>query len=224
MFENLQNIELFPVSASEVILNISVALICSLLIGRLYKHVHRGPGYSVNFVHSLTMLAMITALVIMVVGNSLARAFGLVGTLSIIRFRTAIKDTHDIVYVFFCLSIGLAAGSGFHRLAFVGTLFIGTVLFVMAEMKGFDGKAREYLLQFTCRAGDAQSAAYAAVFKEYCKQHRVINVKSLEAQDAVEMSYYVRFRDKGKNGDFVRSLQQIPGIKDINLFFDEESI
>jgi hypothetical protein len=224
MFENLQNIELFPVSATEVVINILVALLCSLLIGRLYKHVHRGPGYSVNFVHSLTMLSMITALVIMVVGNSLARAFGLVGTLSIIRFRTAIKDTHDIVYVFFCLSIGLAAGSGFYRVAFVGTLFIGAVLFLMSHMRGFDSKAREYLLQFSCQASDSQTSAYATVFKEYCRQHRVINVKSIEAQDSVEISYYVRFRDKDKSNDFIGALQRIPGIKDINLFFDEESL
>ncbi|GEM_PF-4624599 len=153
MFENLQNIELFPVSATEVVINISVALICSLLTGRLYRFVHKGPGYSVNFVHSLTMLTMITALVIMVVGSSLARAFGLVGTLSIIHFRTAIKDTHDIVYVFFSLSIGLAAGSGF----------------------GGDVLLRQ-------------------------------------------------FRDKNRSHDFVRALQQIPEIRDINLFFAEEMI
>jgi uncharacterized membrane protein YhiD involved in acid resistance len=224
MFDNLQNIDLFPATASEVIINISVALICSLCIGRLYKFTHKGPGLTVNFIHSIVMLSMITALVIMVVGNSLARAFGLVGTLSIIRFRTAVKDTQDIVYIFFGLSIGMAAGAGFHRVAFIGTIFIGVILYLLARSRAFDSKHKEYLLQFSCSTDGNETPAYTAILKEFCRSHKVINVKSIDAQEAVELSYYVRFKDNRKSNDFIRELRGIQGVKDINLFFDEEEL
>jgi uncharacterized membrane protein YhiD involved in acid resistance len=224
MFDLIKNIDLFPVSGSEVIVNITVALICSLIIGWLYKQTHKGPGLSINFMHAIILLAMITALVIMVVGNSLARAFGLVGTLSIIRFRTAIKDTQDIVFIFFSLSIGLASGAGFHRVAFIGTIFIGAIMYLLFRSRAFDSHHKDYLLQFSCPIAGNEMPAFLAIFKEFCSRHKVINVKSNDIQDTVEMSYYVRFRDNKKSSDFVRELRRIPGIKDINLFFDEEEL
>jgi len=104
--------DLFPVTGFEIITNITVALVCGLFISWLYRHTYKGPGYSITFVNSMVFLAMITAVVILVIGNNLARAFGLVGAMSIIRFRTAVKETQDIVYIFFALSVGMAAGVG----------------------------------------------------------------------------------------------------------------
>ncbi|MEJ2051098.1 MAG: DUF4956 domain-containing protein, partial [Calditrichota bacterium] len=108
MFQNFQNIFTFSLSAGQVIINISVALLCGFIISLFYKWTYRGPNYSSNYVNSIIVLAMITAVVIMVIGNNLARAFGLVGAMSIIRFRTAVKDTQDIVFIFFALAVGLA--------------------------------------------------------------------------------------------------------------------
>ncbi|MEO0226013.1 MAG: DUF4956 domain-containing protein, partial [candidate division WOR-3 bacterium] len=121
MFDSLQNINLFPTTGPQIIANIVVALICGIFISWLYRITYRGPGYSSTYVNSLILLSMITSVVIMVVGNNLARAFGLVGAMSIIRFRTAIKNTQDIVYVFFALAIGMAAGVGLYKVAFIGT-------------------------------------------------------------------------------------------------------
>ena len=97
MLQDFQNILIFSITIGEVIGNIMVALICSFIISLVYRWTYRGTSYSVSFVNSIVSLAMITALVIMVIGNNLARAFGLVGAMSIIRFRTAVKDTQDIV-------------------------------------------------------------------------------------------------------------------------------
>lgn len=76
---------------------------------------------------------MITAIVIMVIGNKLARALGVVGAMSIIRFRTAVKDAADIMFIFFALSIGLAAGVKLYSIAFFGTLFVGGVYHVITK-------------------------------------------------------------------------------------------
>jgi len=222
VFDDLQQLNLFPTSATDIIVNILVALLCGLFIAKLYRHTYKGPGYSVNFVNSIVLLAMITAVVIMVIGNNLARAFGLVGAMSIIRFRTAVKETQDIVYIFFGLSVGLAAGVGYHKIAFIGTLFIGSILYVLSKSNTGVPRQKEYLLQFSTSANGAEIPPYLAVLKTYCKRHKVINMKSVGDQDILELSYYVRFKDEQKSDEFLRELKSIHEVDHINLFFDEE--
>ena len=85
----------------------------------------------------------------MVIGNNLARAFGLVGALSIIRFRTAIKDTVDIVYIFLGLAIGMAAGVGYHKAAIAGTVMIGLILILFSKSNFRYFRSNQYILQFS---------------------------------------------------------------------------
>ena len=125
MFNELQSLNLYSPSFIEMVSPVLAALICGAAISWLYKATYQGPGFSQNFSSSIILLPMITALVIMIIGNNLARAFGLVGALSIIRFRTALKEPLDIVYVFFALAVGMAAGIGSYMIAFTGTLVIG---------------------------------------------------------------------------------------------------
>ena len=87
---------------------------------------------------------MITAIVLMVIGNNLARAFGLVGAMSIIRFRTAVKDTQDIVFIFFSLAVGMAAGVGYHLIAICGTVFVSLTMLVLTQFSHGSTTQREY--------------------------------------------------------------------------------
>jgi uncharacterized membrane protein YhiD involved in acid resistance len=125
MEESLQNILIFTITPQEAILNLTLALVCGIIIAAFYRATYKGVSFSTSNVISLLMLTMITTLVIMVIGNNLARAFGLVGAMSIIRFRTAVKHTQDIMYIFFALAAGLACGAGMYFIALLGTLFIG---------------------------------------------------------------------------------------------------
>ena len=101
MLDDFQNVLSVSLSIGEVFENLVVALICGVIISIFYRLTYRGPGISFSFINSLIILALITSVVIMVIGNNLARAFGLVGAMSIIRFRTAIKETQDIIFIFF---------------------------------------------------------------------------------------------------------------------------
>ncbi|MCB0528409.1 MAG: hypothetical protein KDC65_08040, partial [Saprospiraceae bacterium] len=85
MFEEYQNLAVFPTSSADVLANLLVALVCGLLLSMIYRLTYRGPSYSITFVNSLVLLSIISAIVIMVIGNNIARAFGLVGAMSIIR-------------------------------------------------------------------------------------------------------------------------------------------
>ena len=224
MLDEFQSIDLFPTSASDIFVNILVALLCSLFISWLYRQTYKGPGYSVAFVNSIVLLAMITSVIIMVIGNNLARAFGLVGAMSIIRFRTAIKDTQDIVFVFFGLSVGLAAGVGYHKIAIMGTLFIGLIVFLLSKIGVSSPDQKEYLLQFMFSSNGDEAPSYMPILKRYCRQYRVINTRTVGDPDHLELSYYIRFKNDNNNNEFVRDLQRSHGVNQVNMFFDEERI
>ena len=222
MFNDLQYVSLFTRSASDILINISVALLCGLLVAGLYRLTYRGASTPPSFLSSLVLLSMITSVVIMIIGNNLARAFGLVGAMSIIRFRTAVKETLDIIFIFFSLTVGMAAGVGYYQIALIGTVFIGAILLLFTRASLAAPQRKEYLLQFVYHPNGEDRPGYQNVLKQHCRQHQIINVKSVEEHDLLELSYYVRLRDKEESGRLVQNLGLIHGVRNINLFFDQE--
>lgn len=166
-FQDLENIFSLNITAGQVLSNLIVALVCGLLISFFYKWTYCGPNYSSRFIHSLVVITMITSIVILVIGNNLARAFGLVGAMSIIRFRTAVKDSHDIVFIFFALATGLAAGVGLYQVALVGVVFIGFVILLLYQSEFGAVKKREFLLQFSYASDDHESPPYLEIINKY---------------------------------------------------------
>ncbi len=223
MLDDLSTIFQFDLTIDQIILNTAIATICGLFIMYLYRITYQGPSYSQSFAGSLVILSMLTAIVIMVIGNNLARAFGLVGAMSIIRFRTAIKDPQDIVYIFFSLAVGMAAGAGLHLVAIVGSGVVGIVTYILSFNKGGAAQRREFLLQFSLNGATGDEAPYLGTLKRYCKDHKLINMKSLDEGSTLELSYYVRLKSQDKGTTFVRELEKSPGVERVNLFFDEEN-
>lgn len=213
---------LHTLTAGQIAANLGVALACSVLIALLYRWTYRGTSYATTFTNSLVTLALITAVVMMVIGNNLARAFGLVGAMSIIRFRTAVKDTQDLVFIFLSLAVGLAAGVGLHRLAFVGTLFIGLTIVLLSFTRTATAGRRPYLLQMQTTPTDTGTPAYQAVLDTWCRTHQVVNVKSL-GNERLEVSFYIRLRQRDQAQALIQNLHRTPGVEQVNLFFDDES-
>ncbi len=221
---DIQTIFTFTITAKDVFANVFVAMICGFLIALLYKHTYKGLNYSSSFTISIILLTMITAIVIMVIGNNLARAFGMVGAMSIIRFRTAVKDAADIMFIFFALSIGLAAGVKLYSIAFLGTLMVGgTYLLVNQFSFSLKGK-KEFLMHITTIGDDLQDNPFGALFKTYCKSYKLVNVKTIgdEMDQVMEYSYYINLKNEEKGSELVSMLRNINGVHQVNLFFDED--
>ncbi len=222
MFEDINSIFQVTISFEDLIKNLLVAFICGIIISFFYRKSYSGPGYLSSFVSSLIILSMITAIVIMVIGNNLARAFGLVGAMSIIRFRTAVKDTQDIIYIFFALAIGMAAGVGLHGLAFSGSIFIGMISLVLAKTDFISPSKQDFLLQFTVSSLEEGNGEYKKIIKKYCKRESLINMKTIGHGDVMEFSYHVGFKHKEISTNLIKELKQLEGVNHVNLFFDEE--
>lgn len=224
MIQDFQNVFVFSISAVDVVSNMLIALICGIIIALIYKYTYKGLNYSSSFTISLILLTMITAIVIMVIGNNLARAFGMVGAMSIIRFRTAVKDASDIMFIFFALSIGLAAGVKLYSIAFFGTLMIGGVYLLITRFSFALPQSREFLLQITASAITLPDIPFAELFRKYCRKNKLVNVKTIgdESHEIIEFSYYINLKSEDRGKDLISEIKKLPGVKTVNLFFDED--
>lgn len=225
MIEDYQNLFVFTITARDVIANIVIAMMCGFFIAFVYKYTYSGLNYSSAFTVSLIMLTMITALVIMVIGNNLARAFGMVGAMSIIRFRTAVKDASDIMFIFFALTIGLASGVKLYSIAILGTLFVSFVYFVISKMNFALPRKREFLMQIVAREDHIEENPFGEILKKYCSKQKLVNLKTMgeAGQELMEFSFYVNLRNESKGTTMVSELNALPGVEQTNLFFDETS-
>ncbi len=226
MIKDFQNIVVYPVTIVDLFQNLCVALACGLIIALVYRYTYKGPAYSRSFVQSLVLLNLVTAVVILVIGNNLARAFGLVGAMSIIRFRTAVKDTQDIVFIFFALVSGMAAGVGLNHIAIAATLFISLVIVILLS-SGFGGvNKRILLLQIAYHATPESEAELilARVMRQYCKNIQLINLKHTGYEQEMEAHYHIELKSRADSGDLLRILQELSHVHHAELFFDEDEL
>lgn len=221
MFEQFQNLDIFPVTVLDVFTNLLVALACGIIIALVYRFIYKGPSYSVTYVNSLVLLALVTSIVMLVIGNNLARAFGLVGAMSIIRFRTAVRDVQDIVFIFFSLAIGMASGVGLHVIALAGTIFISLIAIVLVTFNFGAPRKREYLIQISFISDEENEKQIDSILKKHCKKIRLVNMKNL-GEDNVEVFYQVSYKRKEKSSELLRDLNEFDQIQHVNLFFDDD--
>lgn len=222
MLEEFQSLDLFPVSIYTVLTNLAVSLACGIVIALVYRFIYKGPSYSATYVNSLVLLSLITTLVIMVIGNNLARAFGLVGAMSIIRFRTAVRDVQDIVYIFFALAVGMASGVGLHAIAIASTLVICLVSVVMVTFNfGAPGKA-EYVLQLIYQPSKGTENQISEILSKYCRGVRLSNLKSQGENDSIEAFYQFSLRRNYKSTELVEEFSGLSDKVRFNLYFDQD--
>ena len=225
MEQDLQNIFQFPTSVEEVLSSILVAFVCGLLIAFFYKVSYRGAGYPQTFLFSLVTLAMVTTIVILVIGNNLARAFGLVGAMSIIRFRTAVKETQDIMFIFFSLAIGMTCGVRLFDVAIASTILIGTILVILSKTNLIFQRRTKYLLQFHFTFDDnGKQPPYISVLKKYTRKNRLINSKTLGETEMMELSFYVEMKNPKQSNQMLSELKKSGGVAHAHLFFEDEEL
>lgn len=204
-----------------VILNLVLACVLGMLVVGVYRLTNRNKAINVSFIMTMVVLSMVVALVMMVIGNSIARAFSLVGALSIIRFRSVVKDNRDIAYIFLALAAGMAAGIGLYTLAIFG---VGTILglLVLLDFVKFGQPMRDlFLLRFQYIPSDMDEDVYVKIFDQYLQSFRRISVKSIRLGQYVEHAYLVRLRKEVSEEKFIVALSALEGMERVNLLTED---
>ena len=190
------------------ILDMVVALILAFCIGMfiflVYYKTYTGVMYSTSFGVSLVALTMITTVVILAVTSNVVLSLGMVGALSIVRFRTAIKEPLDIVFLFWAIAVGIVLAAGVIPLAVIGSVVIGVVLLVFVNRKS---RSHPYIVVIQC--ADSSSVTEAESFLKQHTERCAVKSKSAR-KDRVEVDFEIRLKDD--DTDFVQALSALPGV------------
>ncbi len=194
--------------ASISILDMGIALFLAFLLGLfiffIYKKSYSGVMYSASFGVTLLALTLITTLLIMTVVSNVVLSLGMVGALSIVRFRTAVKEPMDIAFLFWAIAVGIVLAAGLLPLAVLGSVFIGVVLYVFAHKKTADSP---YILVVHCEDSEREKQVRDFV----ASQVKRLNLKSKSVDNGwVELNYEVRL--KHDSSEFVNQLEAMQGV------------
>ena len=203
----LENVN--AVSVLDMVLALVLAFGVGLFIFFVYKKTYAGVMYSSGFAVTLVALTMITTLVILAVTSNIVLSLGMVGALSIVRFRTAIKEPLDIAFLFWAIAVGIVLAAGLIPLAVFGSVFIGIILLVFANRKDM---THPFIVVIDCDGHDSETRALKLLHKNTVK----CTVKSKTARKgAVELNCEVRLHDG--NTDFVNELSDLKGVNSAGL-------
>lgn len=208
-------------SLGTTIFSLLLAFVLGQLIAWTYLWTHSGLSYARSFTQSLVMMTMVVSLVMLVIGNSIVTAFGLLGALALIRFRNVLKDTRDTVFVFMSLVCGMAVGSQRHAMAITGTLALMlVVLYLNATSFGSTGRYDGYL---TLRlSSDKGRSLFGNLLHRFCRAVKQVSMRQAGDQAGAEYVYQVGLRDRGRTQELIEQLRGLDGVTHVSLVVRDE--
>ena len=196
-------------SIPDIIVALAVSFVIALFIFLVYVRTFKGVMYSSSFGISLIAMNLITTLVILTVSSNLMVSLGMVGALSIVRFRTVIKEPLDLVYLFWSIAAGIIVGAGLIPMAVIGSVIIGLVLFVFVNRKSND---QPYVVVISCNSEQAETQSMHLLSSHTKKS--VVKAKSV-SKDCIELTVEVRLRES--SSQFLNALLAVDGIRNATL-------
>ena len=205
----------------EITVNISSAAVIGLFICLSYAISHRGTIYSKKFNVSLCVLSVLTGTVMTVIGNNIALSLGMVGALSIVRFRTAIKDSRDTVYIFWAIIVGICCGVGDFYVGAVGSIVTFLVLLILGNIKN-----EKRMLLIIRAERNRQESIQAKVFQFFDHKAilRVRNTDEEKTELIYELSNNLLKKGETKNGDITNALYALNGVEFVNIVMQNDDI
>jgi len=204
-------------SVMDMVLVMVLSFVLSAFIGWIYKITHRGTSYTQSFVFTLVLNGMIVALVMLIVGSDIARAFSLVGALSIIRFRNAVKETRDVGFIFFTMAIGMAVGTRFYLLAVVAAVVISLVILLMTRFNWYAREMSSQILRIQIPDGVPFDTLFDRAFVRYTSTSELISVDSVHSGMMTELTYSIGMKKSNQIQEFIAEIKNLNGDNKVTL-------
>jgi len=207
---------------TDVFIVLGLTSVLTMLAGYVYKVTHVGVSYSRSFVVTLVLLGVIVSVIMLIIGSNIARAFTLVGALSIVRFRNAIKDTRDVAFIFFVMAIGMAVGTRFYLLSIIFTLFTLTLLYFLEVINFGKKDTSEQILKIIVNSKlNYQKKLTPKMMKyfDYCSLVRVNSVSG----NSLELIYLGRVKRNIKSQELIAQLKSITKSKAVSILHSDHT-
>jgi len=201
-----------------LLLRLAGAWLAGMTIVLIYRFTRRNAISTPTFAPTLVLLAILVAMVTQVIGNNAARAFSLVGALSIVRFRTVVEDTHDIAFVIFSVVVGMAIGANHWMVALFGMAIVGSAAACLRPSPvNTQWHTKDSTLQVRVGIGRDPESLLAPVFSNWIETQTLIAGTSSRQGTAFDLTYKVRFRKNASPATFLDELNRLDGVQSVEL-------
>ncbi|HUT78415.1 MAG TPA: DUF4956 domain-containing protein [Polyangia bacterium] len=208
----------------DVVFVLGLSFLLSMVLAWGYRFTHRGVSYSQSYVHTLVIMGTVVSLIMLVIGSNIARAFALVGALSIVRFRNAMKESRDIGFVFMTLAVGMAVGTKLYLLATFATAMLLVFVIVLYKFNLFSKEVRERILRIQLPVDRDHEAALAEVFREHLEEQRIISLATARAGVLQEVVYSVVLKRKTSPKELIKAILGCNDNQKVTLVLGQQEI
>ncbi len=182
----------------DIVLVLLLSSTLSVMIAKTYQTTHRSLSYSQSFTQTLVILGTVVSVVILVVGSSIARAFALFGALSIVRFRNAVKETRDLGFVFFVMTVGMAIGTRYYFLGILSTAVVALLIHIMTLTDFGRKQLTEFLLEVEIPSTMDYLEVTPPILKRHLKKYTLITMENI-GKEKILLSFVIDFRSPRLN-------------------------
>jgi len=207
----------------EAMVALTLSFFLCLVVAYFYRVTHRGLSYSTAFVHTTIIMGVTVSIIMLIIGSNIARAFALVGALSIIRFRNAVKDSRDVAFIFITMAIGMATGTGFYLAAIVFTVFISAMIYFLFRFDVGGIRTKELLLKLHVSEDTDYHLAFRDVFARYLRESTLLSVESI-GEGVLELVYSGQIRRGEDEANLLDSLRTATGNRKVVLLTGQENL
>ncbi len=212
-----------PMTLETVLLSLLLAFALTQAVAVTYVWTFRGMSYSRSFVQTVALGSVVAAMLMLAINNSVAAGLGIAGSLAIIRFRTAMRDPRDMVFVFASMGAGIASGLRAHTAAVLGTvIFCAAALLLSATEFGsqrqFDGLLRLRL------PAETDESELARVLRHHTRHFALVTLREVGQGTETEHAYQIRLSDQTRRAELVRAVEAVPGARDVSLLLQEPTV
>ena len=195
-----------------------------LILAYIYRQTHRGLSYSVSFVHAMIIMGVTVAVIMLIIGSNIARAFTLVGALSIIRFRNAVKDSRDVAFIFLTMAVGMAVGTGFYLTAVIFTLSASFMVYFLSRFEIGATVSREQLHKMHLPPEVEYHTAFNDLFFRYAREQALLSIETLRDGAALELIYSLELKPDADEAKFLGELRGVTRGGKVALLTGKENI
>jgi hypothetical protein len=208
----------------DITMALVLSFVLSVVVALVYRYTHKGVSYSQQYVQTLVLMGTVVSLIMLIIGSNIARAFALVGALSIIRFRNAVKETRDVGFIFLAMAIGMAVGTRFFLLATLATAILSLFIIMMSRFDMFAKTVSERILRIRFPIDRDFEEAFDDVFREYLDEYRVISLETVRAGVLQEVVYSVVLKRNATPKAFLEAIRTKNDNNKVTLVVGQQEI
>ena len=197
------------IEVSQLSICLILSFLLSLVVAKTYQITYRGVSFSPAFMHTLVICAMVIGAVMLIIGSNIARAFSLVGALSIIRFRNAVKDPRDVAYIFLAMGIGMACGTGFYKVGIALTILTCGASMLLSFVRFGEHGLTERMLRIQAPATENFENIFDSTLKQHAEDFNLVSAESTRMGTEMELTFALRVAKSFSTEKLMKDLSEL---------------